>query len=156
MASDLHPTLKRGPCRTLSHQSKSWHHMRADLVRRTGLDREETAFIADRHLVLLNLQGHSSGASIFWTTAELISCAENRAQSSSFQLAVSGGAGKRGRPMPPICLSASIPQSSRICLHLRNHAPCPAFPFRPILALKIPLSRMQCAGSARKFGRRVH
>ncbi|MGV2073558.1 MULTISPECIES: helix-turn-helix transcriptional regulator [Rhizobium/Agrobacterium group] len=59
MASDLHPTLKRGPCRTLSHQSKSWHHMRADLVRRTGLDREETAFIADRHLVLLNLQGHS-------------------------------------------------------------------------------------------------
>ncbi|WP_197434521.1 helix-turn-helix domain-containing protein [Agrobacterium vitis] len=59
MASDLHPTFKRGPCRTLSHQSKSWHHMRADLVRRTGLDREETVFIADRHLVLLNLHGHS-------------------------------------------------------------------------------------------------
>ncbi|MBZ5763754.1 AraC family transcriptional regulator [Rhizobium sp. VS19-DR104.2] len=58
-ASDLHPTFKHGPCRTVSHQTKSWSQMHAALVRRTGLEREETQIMADRHLVLLNLQGQS-------------------------------------------------------------------------------------------------
>ena len=53
------PTFKAGSCRTIAHEQRTWRHVRADLVRRTGLGAEEIAVQSDRHLVLLNLKGSS-------------------------------------------------------------------------------------------------
>ncbi|QTG17193.1 helix-turn-helix transcriptional regulator (plasmid) [Agrobacterium tumefaciens] len=55
--SSPRPAFKSGDCRTISHQRKSWGLINADLVRRTGLAREETAITPSRHLILLNLKG---------------------------------------------------------------------------------------------------
>lgn len=51
--------FKSGDCRTMSRQSRSWGPIHADLVRRTGLAREETDITSARHLILLNLKGNS-------------------------------------------------------------------------------------------------
>lgn len=51
--------FKSGDCRTISQQTKSWEMVRADLVRRTGLAKEETDITATRHLIILNLKGNS-------------------------------------------------------------------------------------------------
>ncbi len=53
------PAFKVGDCRTASHEKRSWHHVEADLVRRTGLEKEETAITSSLHVVLLNVQGNS-------------------------------------------------------------------------------------------------
>ncbi len=53
------PRFKSGSCRTIVHEQRSWRHVQADLVRRTGLDAEEIAVKSDRHLILLNLKGNS-------------------------------------------------------------------------------------------------
>lgn len=62
MASVISPaptSFKAGACRTISRESRSWEHVRAEIVRRTGLEKEETAITAERHLILLNMQGVS-------------------------------------------------------------------------------------------------
>jgi hypothetical protein len=60
------PTFfKSGDCRTISHQRKSWGLVHADLVRRTGLAREETDITSSRHLILLNLKGNSERGEYF-------------------------------------------------------------------------------------------
>jgi AraC-like DNA-binding protein len=60
------PTFfKSGDCRTISHQRKSWGLVHADLVRRTGLAREETDITSTRHLILLNLKGNSERGEYF-------------------------------------------------------------------------------------------
>ncbi|MBB3237011.1 AraC family transcriptional regulator [Phyllobacterium endophyticum] len=58
-------SFKVGDCRTTSHQQRSWHRVEADLVRRTGLAKEETAITSSRHLVLLNVQGNSERGQYF-------------------------------------------------------------------------------------------
>lgn len=58
-ATSLPTTFKVGNCRTVSHQQKAWRYVQADLVRRTGLDKEETVITSDRHLILLNLKGRA-------------------------------------------------------------------------------------------------
>ncbi|WP_142781657.1 AraC family transcriptional regulator [Agrobacterium sp. T29] len=62
---DQHTAFKSGNCRTTSHRQKSWQGIQVDLVRRTGLEKEETAIISDRHLLLLNLQGSSERGDYF-------------------------------------------------------------------------------------------
>ncbi|WP_080803274.1 helix-turn-helix domain-containing protein [Agrobacterium tumefaciens] len=57
--------FKRGECRTSSHQQKTWRAAHVDLVRRTGLKKEETSFISDRHLLLLNLRGDAERGDYF-------------------------------------------------------------------------------------------
>ncbi|MDI5930237.1 helix-turn-helix domain-containing protein [Rhizobium leguminosarum] len=60
------PTFfKSGDCRTISHQRKSWGLVDADLVRRTGLAKEETDIKSTRHLILLNLKGNSDQGEYF-------------------------------------------------------------------------------------------
>lgn len=54
-----HSNLKRGTCRTVSRKTRSWRLAQADIVVRSGLEKEETSYISNRHLVLLNLQGAS-------------------------------------------------------------------------------------------------
>lgn len=49
--------LKTGSCRTISRETKSWGPVQAELVRRTGLGKEEIAITSTRHLVVLNVQG---------------------------------------------------------------------------------------------------
>ncbi|CAK7261633.1 MULTISPECIES: helix-turn-helix domain-containing protein [unclassified Shinella] len=51
--------FKTGSCRTISRENKSWGRVQAELVRRTGLEKEETAITSARHLVVLNVQGES-------------------------------------------------------------------------------------------------
>lgn len=53
------PRFKAGNCRTIIHEQRTWRHVQADLVRRTGLEAEEIAVKSDRHLILLNLKGNS-------------------------------------------------------------------------------------------------
>lgn len=53
------PMFKQGKCRTASHQRRSWTCLDADLVQRSGLEKEETEFSSKKHLVLLNLKGNS-------------------------------------------------------------------------------------------------
>jgi AraC-like DNA-binding protein len=53
------PNFKRGSCQTVSHRTRSWRSAQADIVERTGLEKEETAVVSNRHLVLLNLKGAS-------------------------------------------------------------------------------------------------
>ncbi|MFK4259479.1 helix-turn-helix domain-containing protein [Agrobacterium tumefaciens] len=57
--------FKHGECRTSSHQHKTWRAAHVDLVRRTGLKKEETAFVSDRHLLLLNLRGNAERGEYF-------------------------------------------------------------------------------------------
>ena len=52
-------TFKVGNCRMVSHERKVWRHVEANLVRRTGLDKEETEVTAGRHLIVLNVKGRS-------------------------------------------------------------------------------------------------
>ncbi|BCH29544.1 hypothetical protein MesoLjLc_14740 [Mesorhizobium sp. L-8-10] len=63
--SGLRQVFKHGDCLTLIHKEKSWGGIRADLVRRTGLKKEETAFSSESHLILLNLQGNSESGEYF-------------------------------------------------------------------------------------------
>ncbi|NTF23066.1 helix-turn-helix transcriptional regulator [Agrobacterium rubi] len=58
-------TFKHGECRTSFHQQKIWRAARVDLVRRTGLNKEETAFVSDRHLLLLNVRGDAEHGDYF-------------------------------------------------------------------------------------------
>ncbi|MBN8933302.1 MAG: helix-turn-helix transcriptional regulator [Rhizobium pusense] len=57
--------FKQGQCRATSHQQRTWRVARVDLVRRTGLDKEETAIVSDHHLLLLNLRGNSERGDYF-------------------------------------------------------------------------------------------
>lgn len=59
------PAFKVGACRTTSHDRRSWHRVEADLVRRSGLAKEETAITSSQHLVLLNVQGNSERGQYF-------------------------------------------------------------------------------------------
>ncbi|RAZ72482.1 AraC family transcriptional regulator [Mesorhizobium atlanticum] len=43
--------------RTLAHQYESWGNIRADLISRTGLGRQETRIAYPRHMFLMNLKG---------------------------------------------------------------------------------------------------
>lgn len=52
-------TFKVGVCHTASCKTRSWSFGQADLVQRTGLQKEETSVSLNRHLVLLNLKGNS-------------------------------------------------------------------------------------------------
>jgi AraC-like DNA-binding protein len=42
---------------TLAHQYESWGNVRADLIKRTGLERQETRIAHSRHIFLMNLMG---------------------------------------------------------------------------------------------------
>lgn len=42
---------------TLTHQSGTWGNIRVDLIRRTGLERQETRIAQTRHTFLMNLKG---------------------------------------------------------------------------------------------------
>jgi AraC-like DNA-binding protein len=53
------PNFKQGRCHALSHKTRSWRSSQADIVARSGLEKEETAVVSNRHLVLLNLKGAS-------------------------------------------------------------------------------------------------
>ncbi|WP_063963355.1 AraC family transcriptional regulator [Ensifer sp. Root31] len=55
--SEPNSVFKTGSCRTISREKKSWDRVQAELVRRTGLEKEEIAITSDRHLVMLNVQG---------------------------------------------------------------------------------------------------
>lgn len=57
--SAMPANFKTGACRTISRESRAWKHVDAERVRRTGLEREETAITPVRHLILLNLKGVS-------------------------------------------------------------------------------------------------
>lgn len=50
-------TARRADCRTIAHRYLDWGLIRADIVRRTGLRRQETQIAAANHAFLLNLQG---------------------------------------------------------------------------------------------------
>ena len=56
---------KTGRCRTISRENKSWSRVHAELVRRTGLEKEEIATASTRHLVVLNVQGNAEQGQYF-------------------------------------------------------------------------------------------
>lgn len=49
----------------MTHDQKSCKNVQVDLVRRTGLKKEETALTSDKHLIVLNLQGNSERGEYF-------------------------------------------------------------------------------------------
>ncbi|WP_064710646.1 helix-turn-helix domain-containing protein [Rhizobium bangladeshense] len=49
--------IRRAEHSAFSHEYDCWHSVRADIVRRTGVGRQETNFSADNHAILLNIQG---------------------------------------------------------------------------------------------------
>lgn len=51
--------FKVGICRTLTRDQRSWGRIKADLVRRTGLTREETSASSPQHVFVFNLRGSS-------------------------------------------------------------------------------------------------
>ncbi|TPJ41424.1 helix-turn-helix transcriptional regulator [Mesorhizobium sp. B2-3-13] len=52
--------IRRSQHQTLTHQHESWGNIRADLIRRTGLERQETAISFPGHIFLMNLKGAAS------------------------------------------------------------------------------------------------
>jgi AraC family transcriptional regulator len=52
--------IRRSQHQTLAHQHESWGNVRADLIRRTGLQRQETAISFPGHIFLMNLKGAAS------------------------------------------------------------------------------------------------
>lgn len=63
--SESFTAFKSGTCCTRRHHKRNLRHIRVDLVRRTGLGREETAIRSDRHLFLLNLKGKTEDGEYF-------------------------------------------------------------------------------------------
>ncbi|MBN9032497.1 MAG: helix-turn-helix transcriptional regulator [Rhizobiales bacterium] len=63
--SPTDPVFKTGNCSTISRDQKTWGRVHAELVRRTGLDKEETAITPSRHLVVLNVQGNCEQGQYF-------------------------------------------------------------------------------------------
>ncbi len=61
----LESRFKQGVCRTVSRRSRFWRSAQADLVERSGLQKEETSFVSNRHLLLLNLKGDSDQGEYF-------------------------------------------------------------------------------------------
>jgi AraC-like DNA-binding protein len=57
--------VRRSDHTTLSHQHLDWGVVRADIVKRTGLARQETYVSADRHSFLINLQGEAKAGEDF-------------------------------------------------------------------------------------------
>ncbi|MER9316276.1 AraC family transcriptional regulator [Mesorhizobium sp. M0659] len=53
-------TLRRSQHQTFTHQHESWGNVRADLIKRTGLARQETAISFSGHIFLMNLRGVAS------------------------------------------------------------------------------------------------
>ncbi|WP_412065975.1 helix-turn-helix domain-containing protein [Rhizobium sp. SYY.PMSO] len=49
--------IRRSEQSAFLHEFACWRSVRADVVRRTGLGRQETNLIADNHAILLNMQG---------------------------------------------------------------------------------------------------
>jgi AraC-like DNA-binding protein len=49
--------IRRSQHQTLTHQYESWGNVRADLIKRTGLERQETRIAHQRHTFLMNLKG---------------------------------------------------------------------------------------------------
>lgn len=47
------------------HRSMRWRSVRADFVRRSGLQRQETHIRSDRHMLLMNLQGRTEAGQDF-------------------------------------------------------------------------------------------
>lgn len=62
---DRDDVFKSGVCLTISHKKRTLGHICVDLVRRTGLKKEETATTSDRHLFLLNLKGVAEDGQYF-------------------------------------------------------------------------------------------
>lgn len=50
-------TFRRSRHQTLVHQYESWGNIRADVIKRTGLERQETRIAYPRHMFLMNLKG---------------------------------------------------------------------------------------------------
>lgn len=50
-------TIKHAEHSAFSHEYGCWRTVRADVVRRTGVGRQETNIVADNHAILLNIQG---------------------------------------------------------------------------------------------------
>lgn len=57
--------FKAGACQTMSRERRSWGRVKAELVRRTGLAREETSFASPQHTFLLNLKGNADRGEYF-------------------------------------------------------------------------------------------
>ncbi len=53
------PTFKEGVCQSVSRRTRTWVDVQAEIVQRTGLGKEETSVVSERHLLLLNLKGDS-------------------------------------------------------------------------------------------------
>lgn len=55
---DLNPNMvRRSDHANISHRYLDWGNLRADLVKRTGLKRQETRLLLNHHAFLINLQG---------------------------------------------------------------------------------------------------
>lgn len=50
-------TIRQCQCQTLVHRYRSWEHVRADMVKRTGLERQETEIACTAHMFIMNLSG---------------------------------------------------------------------------------------------------
>jgi AraC-like DNA-binding protein len=51
--------VRRGDRRTLVHRHMDWGSIRADLVKRTGLARQETQLAPKNHVIMINLRGEA-------------------------------------------------------------------------------------------------
>lgn len=51
--------IRRARHKTLVHQHESWGNVRADLVKRTGVQRQETRISHSKHTFLMNLKGEA-------------------------------------------------------------------------------------------------
>ncbi|MNV17243.1 HTH-type transcriptional activator RhaS [compost metagenome] len=57
--------VRRADRRTLIHKHMDWGSVRADLVRRTGLSRQETLLAPKHHAVMMNLKGEATAGEDF-------------------------------------------------------------------------------------------
>ncbi len=104
--------FKHGECQTSSHQQKTWRAAHVDLVRRTGLKKEETAQVSDRHLLLLNLRGNAERGEYFLDNRKRVLYHESQERFYLFHPAVTGRGGKWERLRRRILRSPSIPPTS--------------------------------------------
>lgn len=57
----LDPTcLRRSRHETFAHRHRAWGPIRADLIKRTGLERQETRIVCPGHVFIINLKGAAS------------------------------------------------------------------------------------------------
>jgi hypothetical protein len=103
--------VRRGDRRTLVHRHMDWGSIRADLVKRTGLARQETQLAPKNHVIMINLRGEAKTGEDFVDGRRVAFTPRRPGPSPSYRHTVRGAVGMKETRLAPICSYRSVEPS---------------------------------------------